>query len=71
LRIEAGLPRWRRDEWRKQVMGVFLVTTEKTYGDEGDHDDHDDDDDLTTTRTSTSTSTSTKAVGHHAKRITA
>jgi hypothetical protein len=66
LRIEAGLPRWRRDEWRKQVMGVFLVTTEKTYGDEGDHDD---DDDRTTTRTSTSTST--KAVGHHAKRITA
>jgi hypothetical protein len=62
LRIEAGLPRWRRDEWRKQVMGVFLVTTEKTYGDEGDHDD---DDDRTTTRTST------KAVGHHAKRITA
>jgi hypothetical protein len=49
-------------------MGVFLVTTEKTYGDEGDHDD---DDDRTTTRTSTSTSTSTKAVGHHAKRITA
>jgi hypothetical protein len=47
-------------------MGVFLVTTEKTYGDEGDHDD---DDDRTTTRTSTSTST--KAVGHHAKRITA
>jgi hypothetical protein len=42
LKYGGGFPGWRRDEWRKQVMGVFLVTTKKRTTRKGDHEDEDE-----------------------------
>jgi hypothetical protein len=36
--IEAGLPGWKRDEWRKQAAEGSLWVTRKTDEDEDDSD---------------------------------